>query len=936
MMESQHAKKMIPKIPIVTSLILLPFRCHLYICLPIPSRCFSGSSVPERIPREFATLLHGSTSSDSGEGGGRRKIRKGLQQFNQTADSPQRQQQQLQITRGRNSMISSIRCRNLAGIVDTKSPTSDQPSEIVLDLEDDASDDGETKSSNLVAVTGETGSGKSLLVSKIVDLATGGKATASLLRSSGQTPYDTSMDGADSNSRNGGPTPESGTAELVLALYDPAHVSMLSKMLRKLKMDAESILQAGMKVDEERAESDPGCTMDESVYYVRLKRTLSLLNGQRVRSACSINGHPVTLKVMKAIGAPLVAIVDAPAAAAALGREKSRLMMLDAGVPPQVLLRLRQLQTTYRRARMRTHSLEKELARRTLPRSVRDRDSDGGDFDIETIEGFDDETLNLMQHWVEELDGFQGRITNFQRSFRSSPMGPAVAATAGSDDSSEMAVLLDDVGGLEWMANDSNADDTSRSFSSTLYRRLLDLSNLLKSLDARINAASEARDRLASLSASNSAQTALERTRQLLLDATSMRRDVPRPTDSRSGFSTIYGTTTSDAVLAASERAHQLLNRVEDALLECATFLDDDDHGLSATLRSVRRSCPVSAEELHEYISEWNTLARKHWITPYQLPSGHATLKEELGGSVEARVLLPQAKEAENHAREELMAGYGVLTKARTDVCQRLSRSISARLPLLGMEQSRFEARLRPVKPLFLRSEVGRDEVDFYLLHTDDNDDGSGGRSRTSSASSPDSPPPEKGTTRGGRLESVASSGEKARILLAIECEIPGSIRALCHGTTPTILDEEGDRDDDDYYQDWSIPPVAVIYDEIDAHVGGRASVSVAQMLSDQAQSCQVFSITHSASLAAIADTHIRIQRGPSPTSSSLAAMGGGGRRGVALSVDLVTGAERRRELARMASGDMALEEAEVFAEALLRDASSAGRVGRRQQQQDQ
>ena len=35
---------------------------------------------------------------------------------------------------------------------------------------------------NLIAVTGETGTGKSLLVSKVADLVTGGKATSSLLQ----------------------------------------------------------------------------------------------------------------------------------------------------------------------------------------------------------------------------------------------------------------------------------------------------------------------------------------------------------------------------------------------------------------------------------------------------------------------------------------------------------------------------------------------------------------------------------------------------------------------------------------------------------------------------------------------------------------------------------------------------------------------------------
>jgi ABC-type multidrug transport system fused ATPase/permease subunit len=64
------------------------------------------------------------------------------------------------------SKIVSIRSRNLGGAINPDGQ------DIHVTLED----------GNLIAVTGETGSGKSLLVSKVADLVTGGKATASLLQ----------------------------------------------------------------------------------------------------------------------------------------------------------------------------------------------------------------------------------------------------------------------------------------------------------------------------------------------------------------------------------------------------------------------------------------------------------------------------------------------------------------------------------------------------------------------------------------------------------------------------------------------------------------------------------------------------------------------------------------------------------------------------------
>ena len=135
--------------------------------------------------------------------------------------------------------------------------------------------------------------------------------------------------------------------------------------------------------------------------------------------------------------------------------------------------------------------------------------------------------------------------------------------------------------------------------------------------------------------------------------------------------------------------------------------------------------------------------------------------------------------------------------------------------------------------------------------------------------------------------------------MLAIECALPGSIGAAC---TNAAIEEDL----------WGgLPPIAVIYDEIDAHVGGRAAVSLANLLVDQSRSNQVIAITHSPSVAAAADMHVVIQRGAKTAN-------GGSTTPVTARV--VDERERRQELARMASGDLAVEEAEVFADALIRD----------------
>merc|ERR1712238_416422 len=525
---------------------------------------------------------------------------------------------------------------------------------------------------------------------------------------------------------------------------------------------------------------------------------------------------------------------NAPVAAAALGRSSSRLSMIDNGIPQSVLIWVQQLQATYRKRKKEREELEKEQKRQVLPLSMmmqRDINCDGT---------HDNKQLDLLRHWINELDGYERRFTDLQRS--------VCSGVSMQTDNSEMERLLQDLNGLDWMAADcesgvegiyaTNSPSLDISFSSPLYTTLLDVYNYLKSLDKKIITVKEAQDSLASLSVSDSARAALSRTRQLLMDTGPKNED-----------SLLKTSTTKNKVDIATEKAHQMLNHVEDVLSECATFLDDDDKGLMAILKETRMSCPITTEDLLEYITEWNTLARKHGIPPSQLPYCHDNLRKELDGGVEVGKLLPEAIIAERVALKQLEEGCLVLTEARRTLCQRISTLISRRLPPLGMENSKFEARLCSIEsPSYRKSHLGAEEVDFYLL-----DD-----------------------------EIIRDTG---------------SISAICSATAENNTGG-------------FILPVAVIYDEIDAHVGGRASVSVAQMLFDQSKSCQVLSITHSPSLAAIATTHISIRKGKPDKHG-----------GLSIKANRVEGIERRKELARMASGGMAVEEAEVFAEALLRDA---------------
>ena len=107
-----------------------------------------------------------------------------------------------------------------------------------------------------------------------------------------------------------------------------------------------------------------------------------------------------------------------------------------------------------------------------------------------------------------------------------------------------------------------------------------------------------------------------------------------------------------------------------------------------------------------------------------------------------------------------------------------------------------------------------------------------------------------------------------------------------------------------------SDPVPTLVFDEVDAGVGGRAAVEVGRRLARLAGERQVLVVTHLAQVAAFADRHIVVDK-PAP----------GERSGVVASdVRMVTDDDRVTELARMLAGSDTATAREHAAE-LLADA---------------
>jgi DNA repair protein RecN (Recombination protein N) len=195
------------------------------------------------------------------------------------------------------------------------------------------------------------------------------------------------------------------------------------------------------------------------------------------------------------------------------------------------------------------------------------------------------------------------------------------------------------------------------------------------------------------------------------------------------------------------------------------------------------------------------------------------------------------------------------LTAKRRKAASALAKAVEARLPDLGMPDGHF------LVELTARGEPsvhGAEEVEFRVALN------LGHEARP--------------------LARVASGGELARVMLALK-----TILARLDGV-PTL-----------------------IFDEVDAGIGGRTGLMVGDAMRDVASHHQVFAITHLPQIAARAHHHIVVQK---------AAKGG-----VTTSdVRVVEGDERVDEIARMLGGDAESETSRDHARELLAQARETGR----------
>ncbi|NBT09803.1 MAG: DNA repair protein RecN [Betaproteobacteria bacterium] len=309
---------------------------------------------------------------------------------------------------------------------------------------------------------------------------------------------------------------------------------------------------------------------------------------------------------------------------------------------------------------------------------------------------------------------------------------------------------------------------------------------------------------------------------------------------------------------AALQHLHQVqrhdarLPPIADTLEQAQSLIEDATHSLRSYLGRTELD-PSRLQELDERMSAWMGLARRLRRQPEELPALLLQWEQELQH-------LDQSIDLESlQARcEAALAGYEraaeAASQARGRAAPRLAQQVSQAMQQLGMAGGRFEVALLPEPD---PQSWGRESVELRVAGHEGSE-----------------PRP---------LAKVASGGELSRLALAI-------------AVTTAQDDPQG--------------AATLIFDEIDAGVGGSVADTVGRLMKQLGGQRQVLSVTHLAQVASCADHHFVV--------SKLAQGGQTSSR-----VLLVDGEARVGELARMLGGER-LSTSVAHAQSLLEHGRSS------------
>ena len=255
----------------------------------------------------------------------------------------------------------------------------------------------------------------------------------------------------------------------------------------------------------------------------------------------------------------------------------------------------------------------------------------------------------------------------------------------------------------------------------------------------------------------------------------------------------------------------RVLNDLDPRFNAITLLIDESLIALREGVESVERyesdldADPGRQEWVEQRLAAMESIARKHRVEPGELLATQADLAQEFQRLETLGASLENIESRLAEADKAFRAACAKLTKARIAAARDLNERVTALMQTLGMPGGKFQVEIAPLAPQNA-GQQGADEIEFLV------------------SANPGQPP--------RALAKVASGGELSRISLAIQ------VAAAQTGALPCL-----------------------VFDEVDAGVGGGVAEIVGRQLRTLGDRTQVLCVTHLPQVASQAHAHVRVAK---------------------------------------------------------------------------
>jgi len=297
--------------------------------------------------------------------------------------------------------------------------------------------------------------------------------------------------------------------------------------------------------------------------------------------------------------------------------------------------------------------------------------------------------------------------------------------------------------------------------------------------------------------------------------------------------------------LARAAAAISSAAAIDARLVEQAKRLDLLAEEVSDVAAELRRyvelldADPGRLEAIESRLAALESIKRKHGGSIEAAIQERDRLELQVGATQDLDAAVAAASLETQKRRHELESAGARLSRARADAARRMEKAVGAELLGLRLEGARLEV------ALMAQAEIGPAGAEVAEMMFSAN------------PGEPIAP-----------LAKVASGGELARVMLAIK-----------------TVSADADR----------LP--TLVFDEVDAGIGGEAAIQVGLRLKALGTRHQVLVVTHLAQIASFADHHLVVEKAPDREG-----------RNVVMVRELESEEEKARELARMMSGGVTVK----------------------------